>query len=258
MKYSIAFASVFAAATYASPIASGSQAIPASATALLGNPSAAPNPTAEPGFVKDLLTADSTVDRFTQIKEEIAEGKASIKFDFNPAANPGVTPGAGGAAFLANRVSYPAVTNLGISAATLFFAPCGLNTPHTHPRGAEFLTVATDSNILAGFVLENGFVAEQNATLTQYQGMVFPQGSIHWQQNLDCNPAVAIAALNSDDPGASAVAQNFLVNTNGEVTLAALGFPEQITPDNFGQFKAQIPAPFVAGVESCYKRCGFA
>lgn len=264
MQYSFVLAGLLAGTAFAVPYAQGassaSSAAPTinpSATVLAGNPSAAPNPQAEPGFVSTLLNADSTVDRFTQIQDEITKQKASLVFDFNPAANPAVTPGAGGAVFLANRVNYPAVTNLGISGATLFFAPCGLNTPHTHPRGTEFLTVATDSTITSGFVLENGFPTELTTNLTQYQGTVFPMGSIHWQQNQECEPAVAIAALSSDDPGASSIAQNFIVNTAEDVIEATLGFPEQITPDNFAQFKTQIPKPFVRGVLECYQRCGF-
>lgn len=100
-------------------------------------------------------------------------------------------------------------------------------------------------------------MAEQNITLTQYQGTVFPMGSIHWQQNMGCEPAVALAALSSDDPGASSMAQNFLVNTNGEMVKAALGFPEQVTAENFSKLRSSIPTPFVAGIQECFKKCGF-
>lgn len=42
------------------------------------------------------------------------------------------------------------------------------------------------------------------------------------------------------------------------MVLAALGFPEQITPDNFQEFKDNIPAPFVKGIKQCYQKCGIA
>lgn len=258
MKYSIISAALLASIAYATPIYNSAvTTLPANATILAGNPRASPNPVPEPGFVKSLLVADSSIDKFTQLKAQINAQKASIKFDFNPAANPATIPGAGGAVYLANRVSYPAVTNLGIAGAALFFAPCGLNTPHIHPRGSEFFTVATNSTLVAGFVLENGFVNEQNTTLTQYQGMVFPMGSIHWQQNTECTPAVGIAAFNGEDPGTSSMAQNFLVNTNSGVVRAAIGYPDHITSDNYNQFKSMIPKPMAANVEECYKRCGF-
>lgn len=258
----------FAAAAYASPMGASSGAdwqpgptssvVAAPASMPLGNPSAVPNPVPTAGVIAQLLTADSNVARFKNIAKEIAAGDASLKFDFNPAANPGVTPGAGGQVDLANRANFPILTGLGISSAGVFFNPCGLNTPHTHPRATEFLTLVTDSNMLTGFVLENGLPTEFNTTLTQYQGTVFPQGSIHFQQNLDCKPAVAIAGLNSDDPGASSIAQNFIVNLDPTIVDATLGFPKQIDGSNFAQFKSNIPASLAKGVEECLVRCNIA
>lgn len=217
--------------------------------------SVVPNPSPTSGVVAELLTADSTVSRFKDLQKEIAAGDASLKFDFNPAANPGVKPGEGGQVDLANRANFPILTDLGISAAGIFFNPCGLNTPHVHPRASEFLTLVTDNNLLTGFVLENGLTSEFNTTLTKFQGTVFPIGSIHFQQNLDCTPAVAIAGLNHEDPGASSIAQNFIVNLDGDIVDATLGFPKQIDGSNFAQFKANIPAPLVNGIEECLVRC---
>ena len=44
-----------------------------------------------------------------------------------------------------------------------------------------------------------------------YQGDVafFPQGLIHYQQNLDCDPATFLAALNSEDAGVVTITTNF-------------------------------------------------
>jgi hypothetical protein len=208
--------------------------------------------------VAKLLTEDTRVTRFTEIQSEIAAGNFNLKFDFNPNANPiaaNASQPLGGQVDLANRANFPILTGLGISAAGIFFEPCGLNTPHIHPDATEFLTVVTDSNIETGFVLENGFVAEQRTNLTLFQGTVFPQGSIHWQQNLDCYPAVAIAGLNSEDPGASSIAQNFLINTSGDIVDASLGFPKQIDQNNFADFKKAIPVTLAQGVEECLIRC---
>lgn len=230
----------------------------ADATSLLGNPNATPNPKPTPGTIAKLLTEDSTVARFQEIANEVAAGNLNLKYDFNPAANPiaaNATQPLGGQVDLANRVTYPIVADLGISMAGIFFAPCGLNTPHIHPRATEFLTLVTDTHMSTGFVLENGFVAEQRTNLTLYQGTVFPQGSIHWQQNLDCYPAVAIAGLNSEDPGASSIAQNYLINTSGDIVDASLGFPKQIDAQNFADFKKAIPVSLARGVEECLIRC---
>jgi len=227
-------------------------------TGLLGNPSAVPNPKPTAGTIAKLLTEDTRVDRFTEIQAEVAAGNFNLKFDFNPKANPiaaNATQPLGGQVDLANRKNFPLLTGLGISAAAIFFAPCGLNTPHIHPDATEFFTLVTDTNMETGFVLENGFVAEQRTNLTLFQGTAFPQGSIHWQQNLDCKPAVGIAGLNSEDPGASSIAQNFLINTSGDIVDAALGFPKQIDANNFADFKKNIPVSLAKGVEECLIRC---
>jgi len=227
-------------------------------TGLLGNPNATPNPKPSAGTIAKLLTEDTRVDRFTEIAAEVASGNLALKFDFNPKANPipATSPQPlGGQVDLANRKNFPLLTGLGISAAGIFFEPCGLNTPHIHPDATEFFTVVTDSNITTGFVAENGFVTEQRTSLSLFQGTAFPQGSIHWQQNLDCYPAVAIAGLNSEDPGASSIAQNFLINTSGDIVDATLGFPKQIDQNNFADFKKAIPVTLAQGVEECLIRC---
>jgi len=236
----------------AAPAPTGGAPAPTGATAVAAN---LPAPS---GLVAKLLTEPNTVGRFTDLQKELAAGTINLKFDFNPAANPNITPGQGGQVDLAQRANFPLLTGTGISAAGIFFNPCGLNTPHFHPRATEFLTLVTDTRMLSGFVLENGLTSEFNTTLTQYQGTVFPQGSIHFQQNLDCKPAVAIAGLNSEDPGASSVAQNFIVNIDPEIVDATLGFPNQINADNFAQFKKNIPTPLAKGVEECLIRCHIA
>jgi hypothetical protein len=227
-------------------------------TGLLGNPSAVPNPKPSAGTVAKLLTEDTRVTRFQEIAAEVASGNLALKFDFNPKANPiaaNATQPLGGQVDLANRANFPILTGTGISAAAIFFEPCGLNTPHIHPDAAEFLTLVTDNHMETGFVLENGFVTEQRTNLTLFQGTVFPQGSIHWQQNLDCYPAVAMAALNSEDPGASSIAQNYIINTSADIVDASLGFPKQIDQNNFADFKKAIPVTLAKGVEECLIRC---
>ena len=189
------------------------------------------------------------------LNDAVKSGIADFKFDFNPAANPG-TPGQGGEVILANRGTFPALTGLGTAFAGLFFAPCGLNTPHIHPRATEVLTLVTNGTLTAGFVFDNTFNMEISENLTQFQGMAFPMGSIHWQLNNECTPQVAIAGFSHEDPGASSIAQNFFVNTRQDIVEAALGFPAQITGDNFKAIKDNIPPPFVLGIQECYARCG--
>lgn len=246
--------SAWSAAPEPTPAPSKSGDAPA-ATGQLGVPNASPNPVPPKGIVGELLTADSTVARFKTIKEDIDAGEIKLVFDHNPSANPNVTAGQGGQVDLANRVNFPVLTGLGISSATIFFQPCGLNTPHVHPRATEYFTLATDTKMTTGFVLENGLTDEFTAELGIWQGTVFPQGSIHWQQNDDCKPAVGVAGLNSEDPGASSIAQNFLRFTSADVVDAALGFPPEISAENFREYQNLLPASLARGVQECLTRC---
>ena len=239
------------------PVSSSAPSPPAASPSQLGKPGA-PNPVTPKGLVGELLTADSTVARFKEIKADIDAGQISLKFDHNPAANPNATVGEGGQVDLANRANFPVLTTLGISNAVVFFQPCGLNTPHIHPRASEYFTLATDTKMSTGFVLENGLTDEFKTNLTIWQGTVFPQGSIHWQQNEDCKPAVGVAGLNSEDPGASSIAQNFLRFTSPDVVDAALGFPAEINAANFAQFASKLPTSLSNGVKECLVRCQIA
>ena len=47
----------------------------------------------------------------------------------------------------------------------------------------------------------------------------FPQGLIHYQQNLDCEPATFLVALNSEDPGVVAVPTLFFELPNEAIQV---------------------------------------
>ena len=213
---------------------------------------ATPNAPVTQDFINSVELAATEVERYTLLSQM---DPTHLKFDFNPAANPGVKPGAGGQVDLANRANFPSVIGTGISAAVGFMNPCGLNTPHIHPRASEFLVLAQGSNVKTGLILENGFTVQQNTTLSQFQGTVFPEGSIHFQFNDNCQPAVFISGLSNEDPGASSIAQNFF-SIDPAILDATLGFPAQIDGNNFATFKAAIPPPFALGSKECLVRCG--
>ena len=59
------------------------------------------------------------------------------------------------------------------------------------------------------FVEENGGEGAVVNDLSQGDVAFFPQGLIHYQQNLDCKPATFLAALNSEDPGAVTITTRF-------------------------------------------------
>ncbi|XP_057722248.1 germin-like protein subfamily 1 member 15 [Arachis stenosperma] len=95
------------------------------------------------------------------------------------------------------------LNTLGISLARVDYGPKGLIPPHTHPRASEILIVI-EGTLLVGFVTSNN----QNNTNRLFTKMlnkgdvfVFPIGLIHFQYNIGNGNALAIAALNSQNPG---------------------------------------------------------
>ena len=81
------------------------------------------------------------------------------------------------------------------------FVPQGINAPHTHPRATEILTLLVGT-LLVGFVSSN---QDGNRLFSKvlYKGdvFVFPEGMVHFQQNVGYENAVAIAALSSQNAG---------------------------------------------------------
>lgn len=100
----------------------------------------------------------------------------------------------------------PGLNTLGISLARIDFAPYGLNPPHTHPRGTEFLVVI-EGTLHVGFVTSN---ADGNRLFTKVLNkgdvFVFPIGLIHFQLNVKNTKAVAFAGLSSQNPGVITIA----------------------------------------------------
>jgi hypothetical protein len=138
--------------------------------------------------------------------------------------------------------------------------PCGINTPHIHPRAVEFLILVEGSNLRFGSVLENGLVRpgedqEIAGTLNKLEATVFPQGSMHWQFNDACEKAVIVAAFNSGNPGTSQIAQNYF-SLNAGVLNATLGYPSTIGGRKIEDFRSVIPANLAQDVKSCLAKCG--
>ncbi|KAF3782357.1 Spherulin-1A [Nymphaea thermarum] len=127
-------------------------------------------------------------------------------FFFSGLDKPGNTSNPLGSMVTAVNVQQiPGLNTLGISLARVDFAPWGVNPPHTHPRGTEILVVL-EGSLYVGFVTSN----PENRLFTKklYKGdvFVFPQGLIHFQQNIGEEDAVAIAALSSQNPGVITIA----------------------------------------------------
>jgi oxalate decarboxylase/phosphoglucose isomerase-like protein (cupin superfamily) len=215
------------------------------------------NPAYNQTLTNSLELAPTVADRFTILKNQ--GSSAYFKYNFNLAVNPspGGGTGKGGSGVLANRKNFPALIGLRVAASVGFLNPCGMNTPHTHPRATEFLTIATGGNVKTGFIQEEGENTELTTILDQYEGAIFPMGSIHYEFNDSCEPAVFIAAFSSDDPGLSRVAQNFF-GLNSDVVNADLGYPSFLDHTNIAQFATIIPPAFALGTKECLDRCGIA
>lgn len=121
--------------------------------------------TAVPSAVASLakeINADLTqVDRLQQLLSVDNESKVpltdpeavhnALAFNFKTAP----VGGDGGRILVANEANFPFLVGEGIAGAVAFIEPCGMNSPHTHPRATEFLTVV-EGQLEVGFVMENG------------------------------------------------------------------------------------------------------
>ena len=152
--------------------------------------------------------------------------------------NPGNTSNQlGSAVQLASALTFPALNTQGLSVARIDFAPKrGLNPPHVHPRASEVLFVV-QGQLLVGFVSTTDVLFQE----TLYAGdlFVFPRGLVHFQLNVGDQPAVAIAALNSQNPGASQVAKSLFA--------AQPPLPEQVLETAFGVHD-DVVKDLIAGV----------
>ena len=144
----------------------------------------------------------------------------------------------------------PVLAGEGVSITLFTIKPCGINEPHVHPRATEISYVIKGSRLRVGFVEENTGRTIIN-DLQAGQVTVFPQGLLHYQQNLGCEEAQFISALNSEDPGVLTIAQA-LFGLPLEAVASALNMDEA----NVLAAKNSIPANPAMGRDECLKRCG--
>jgi hypothetical protein len=192
-------------------------------------------------LVAQLLTANSQLARIKDITNDTA-----FVFDFLSGARGNAS---GGFAIAANSQTFPALLT-GRGAMTVgVLGPCGANSPHTHPRATEIQIVVQGGPIMAEFIQENGARAVQNVVPIG-SATLFPEGSIHFQQNLACEPTVFIASFDNVDPGTSQIAQNFFALDAGVVN-ATLGDLGATILENL-----KLPENLILGAQSCLDRCG--
>lgn len=173
--------------------------------------------------------------------------KASdFKFDLN---NFKFDDEAGGTIQPLDVNNMPALQGEGISYSLFNIEPCGVNLPHLHPRATELLYVIKGSNIVTSFVEENRGRTITNV-LSTGEATVFPQGLLHFQQNMGCETATYISALNSEDPGVLTVSERlFDLQVNG----VAVGL--NMTEEQVLALKEKVPHGPAAGQAECLRRC---
>ncbi|UJR38253.1 hypothetical protein I4U23_030926 [Adineta vaga] len=170
-------------------------------------------------------------------------------FDFNNATT-GVSRGTGGRTVSANANNFPGVIGHGIAMTVGFLGPCGMNLPHTHPRATE-INYSVDGHFQIGFYQENGAAFIMNE-LHSGQVAVFPKGAIHFEQNLNCQPATFVAAFNHEDPGVLTIANAFFGSIPATVVGASLGGLNISTIEDIRMQVAENPA---VGIAECRRRC---
>ncbi|KAK4225973.1 RmlC-like cupin domain-containing protein [Podospora fimiseda] len=258
---STALMALLAITSTASPVASkpSSSTISTSTTSSSGAPTYTPlTPAQIKSLQTQLLLAPSYKDK-EQVLFPPNNGGSANNVTFQFVNNPGTSP-QDGSVIVGSLDSIPGLIGTNVAAAIGFIGPCGLNVPHLHPRGNEFLTVV-QGTLIGAFLLEldgqfNGDIPQVAMTLTNYTGMLFPQGHTHWQFNPTCEQAVFSAAFDSNDEGRFQVAQTFFSSRPDNVLTASLGNPTFLGPAQLDQLRGIIPAPFVVMVDSCAKACG--
>jgi len=247
------------------PVAASSAApAPAAYTPAAPAP-APPSADSQKALAELLKTKVTAIDRAKELFVDKASGTVKPKADlaqqlvFNFAGAKPAQGELGGAKAAATVATFPWLTESDLSTTVLFLGPCGMNTPHVHPRGNEFLT-AVNNTLEFGMILENGLVAagkgtgELTGTLNAFQGTMFPKGAIHYQFNPTCDTTAAVAVLSDVDAGTNQVAQGFF-GLDGDVVEATLGFTEPIDGAFVESLRGKIPVSLAKGVEECLVRC---
>lgn len=126
---------------------------------------------------------------------------------------------------------------------------------HIHNRATELVLLIKGGPLQTSFVMEDGLTDPFNATIGLYQAVIRPQGSIHWEFNDNCHPAVFVAALSNEDPGVSRTAQNFFINPI-DLVEGAMGYPKFLDGQTTNGIYQTLPRAFALGAQECLKRCG--
>lgn len=227
-----------------------------------------PNADSQNALAELLKTKVTAIDRAKELFVDKTSGSVkpppelTQQLVFNFATAQPAAGELGGSKAAATVATFPWLTESDLSTTVLFLGPCGMNTPHVHPRGNEFFT-STNGTLAFGMILENGLVAtgkgspELTGTLGPFMGTLFPKGSIHYQYNPTCDTVAAVAVLSDEDAGTNQVAQAFF-GLDSEVVEATLGFTDPIDGALVEGLRGKIPVSLAKGVEECLAKCKIA
>jgi len=153
---------------------------------------------------------------------------------------------------VANVVKFRSLEGHGISTVLFNLEPCGINLPHIHLRATELLYVISGENVQTVFGEENGSGSRTIVNnIREGQVTFFPQGTIHYQQNLGCKRATYISTLNSEDPGVITITTKFF-DFPKEAVQSSLGAGN----NSVNRLIKGLPSGPAAGQRECMIKCG--
>ncbi|KAH9864550.1 hypothetical protein J1614_010485 [Plenodomus biglobosus] len=200
--------------------------------------------TVDPDLNARLKSAATNFDRQALLTED-----SDWWYDFGSHPN---FSNAVGSVITADAATFPALTGLGISIALLKLAPCGMLPPHLHPRATNLVTAIT-GNTTSWMIAENG-VRTYRVDLTPMRMTIFPHGSLHVMQNNDCEPALLVSSLNSDDSGTLNILPS-LWSVPQDIIQAGFG-SSAINTVELGNGIPDVGTGAIIGSSECKKRCG--
>eukprot|EP01134_Creolimax_fragrantissima_P001862 CFRG1862T1 len=155
--------------------------------------------------------------------------------------------GLGGTVQAANINNFPVLQTAEMSQTRFHIGPCGINLPHVHPRGTESIYMV-EGELTVGFVTEGGRLIINDVSADQ--STFFPQGLLHYQQNMGCEQAGFISILNSADPGLLVIPSAL-----GSLPTEALEATFEEDEVFIEQLRLGLPEGPARGRAECLRRC---
>ncbi|XP_030477493.2 putative germin-like protein 2-1 [Syzygium oleosum] len=132
----------------------------------------------------------------------------------------------------------PGLNTLGISLVRIDYAPWGVVSPHTDPRATEILLVI-EGTLLIGFVTSNPDNKLITKVIQKGDVFVFPEGLIHFQQNVGYRSAFSYSGLSSQNPGVVLVPDTVFGSTP-HIATDVLAKAFQVDKAIVGQIEAKF------------------